>query len=241
MIKSFFHFLIDPVLKEDDGIFTWKHLKTIFLVYFVRLVITVIFCLILRLINGDLFKSALDLLRSTFSGENYVHPVYIVIVAPILEELQFRLPMDLKKNSICLGLAIFIGNWLIWSLHIPLFYDEFQVLPLLAFLSAYGVLFFVFSWMHKTFLDGWRMDIPNYVVFYFLSILFALMHLYNYVPLDPNLSFEYLNLLCLYFIGGIALGYLRFQYGFWSGVLLHILFNFFIFFVKICTRMKLAS
>lgn len=226
MLKSFFQFLIHPEIKEDDGVFTWKHLKMIFLVYFVRIVIIVIFCVILRLINGDLLKSTLVLLRSTFSGENYLHLLYVIIVGPILEELQFRLPMDLKKNSICLGLAIFTGNLLLWSLHIPLFYDEFQVLTLLAFLFAYGVLFFAFSWMHKTFLDGWRMDIPNYVVFYFLSILFALMHLFNYVPLDANLSFEYLNIVFVHFISAIALGYLRCHYGFSSSVLSHILFNF---------------
>ncbi|MHA8067087.1 hypothetical protein V7S76_10445 [Aquirufa sp. ROCK2-A2] len=226
MLKSFFQFLIHPEIKENDGVFTWKHLKAIFLVYFVRLVITAILCVIIRLINGDLLKSTLVLLRSTFSGENYVHPVYIVIVAPILEELQFRLPMDLKRNSICLGLAIFLGNFILYFLNIPLFYDDFQVLTFLEFLFTYGVLFFVFTWIHKTYLDNWRMDIPNYLVFYFLSILFAIMHLFNYVPLDTNLSFEYLNLVCLYFVGAIALGYLRCHYGFWCGVLLHILFNF---------------
>jgi hypothetical protein len=226
MNKSFFQFLIDPVLKEDDGIFTWKHLKMIFLVYFVRLVSIVIFCVILRLINGDLFKSTWDLLRSTFSGENYLHPMYVIIVGPILEELQFRLPMNLKKNSICLGLAIFLGNFLMSFLNIPLYYKEFRVLPLVEFLFAYGGLFFVFSWMHKTFLDKWRMDIPNYVVFYFLSILFALMHLFNYVPLDTNLSFEYLNIVFFHFISAIALGYLRCHYGLSSSVLSHILFNF---------------
>lgn len=225
MIKSFFQFLIDPVLKEDDGIFIWKHLKMIFLVYFARLVIIVIFCVILRLINGDLFKSTRDLLRSTFSGENYVHPLYIIILAPILEELQFRLPMNLKKNSICLGLAIFLGNLLMSFLNIPLFYKEFQVLPLIEFLFAYSGLFLVFNWIHKTFLEGWQMDIPNYLVFYFLTILFALMHLFNYVPLDMNLSFEYLNIVLVHFIGAIGLGYLRCHYGFGSGVLLHVLVN----------------
>ena len=155
MLKSFFHFLIDPVLKEDDGILTWKHLKMIFTIIFFYYLIQGVFFLFLKLIDGNLFNRTFDLLKQTFTGENYVHPMYVVIIGPILEDIQFRLPMDLKKNSICIGLAIFLGNLLMRSLHIPLFYDEFQIIALLEFFFVYGVLFFVFSWIHTTFLYNW--------------------------------------------------------------------------------------
>jgi hypothetical protein len=199
----------------------------IFLVYVLYFIAQGIFFGIIKLLNGDLFDRTIHLFKSTFTGENYVHPMYLVIIAPILEEIQFRLPMDLKRNSICMGLAIFLGNLLIRSLHIPLFYDEFQIIALLEFSFVYGGLFFVFTWMHKTFLNGWRMDIPNYVVYYFLSILFALMHLFNYLPLDSNLKYEYIIIVFSHFISACLFGYLRCQYGFWSGVLMHGFVNYF--------------
>ncbi|MHA8067079.1 hypothetical protein V7S76_10405 [Aquirufa sp. ROCK2-A2] len=220
-------FFLKPGVSKDDGVFTWKHLKMIFTILFFYYLIQGTFFLLLKLIDGNLFDRTFDLLKSTFTGENYVHPMYLVIIAPILEEIQFRLPMDLKKSSICMGLAIFLGNLLMWSLHIPLFYDEFQVLALLEFVFVYSVLFYVFSWIHITFLYNWRISVSNYVIFYFFSILFALMHLINYLPLELNLSFEYIIIVFSHFISACLFGYLRCQYGFWSGVIMHGFVNYF--------------
>jgi hypothetical protein len=63
MLKSFFHFLIDPVLKEDDGILTWKHLKMIFTIIFFYYLIQGVFFLFLKLIDGNLFNRTFDLLK----------------------------------------------------------------------------------------------------------------------------------------------------------------------------------
>ena len=227
MRTNVLYFFLNPKVVEDNRVFTWKHLKMIFLVYVLFFIAQGIFFGIIKLLDGALFDKTMHLFKSTFSGENYVHPMYLVIIAPILEEIQFRLPMDLKKNSICMGLAIFLGNLLMSSFHIPLFYAEFQVLPLLEFLFVYGVLFVVFAWVYQIFLDKWRLDIPNYVVFYFLSILFALMHLVNYLPLESNLNFEYIIIVFSHFISACLFGYLRCQYGFWSGIIMHGLVNYF--------------
>jgi hypothetical protein len=204
-----------------------KNFKAIFYVLLFYYLINFFLFLILYLINIDLFNSTFQLLKANFSVANRIHPIYLVLIAPILEELQFRLPLDLKANSFFISLSIFLGNKTLSCLHAPLYYSEILILPLIQHLILYAIFYFMFVWVNETFLNKLKFKIPFNLVFFFSSIVFAAIHLLNFYPLESKFTFEYSVIILNQILAACLFGYLRCKYGLWSGIFAHGFINYF--------------
>lgn len=130
--------------------------------------------------------------------ETYPLPLVILIgtvFIPLIEELIFRLGLSHKYNLL------------------------FQLILGMSRLLNTEKQHRIQQWLHK----GWDRSYAGF--FYFVAILFALLHLFNYelswkiVLLSPLLVLPQ-------FLGGLVIGYLRIRQGFVWGFLLHFLYNF---------------
>ncbi len=130
--------------------------------------------------------------------ETYPLPLVILIgtvFIPLIEELIFRLGLSHKYNLL---FQLILGMSRLWNTE-----KQHRIQ----------------QWLHKC----WDRSYAGF--FYFVAILFALLHLFNY-----ELSWKivlYSPLLVLpQFLGGLVIGYLRIRQGFVWGFLLHFLYNF---------------
>ncbi len=147
--------------------------------------------------------------------------VLFVLVAPLGEELIFRLPLDLKKRSFAVAAFVITG-----TIFQKYFYitdwrtGQLCIDYLLAALLAIAVYYFLPGASLQK-LKGKKFG----VFFYGSAILFSLLHIGNfYTGLNAGLFF--LPLLVIpQFVSALFLGTIRMRYGFWWGVLLHVLFN----------------
>jgi hypothetical protein len=221
------NFFLSPSIDTIQSDFSFKQLKAVISVYLISLAFVVVYYAIIKFIDADLFASIFSLEKPVFSSENSIHPFYIVIIAPILEEIQFRLPIDFKRIPICLSLSFFILDILYPFFNLNLFYKNIEWIPLLKYAMYYGLIFSSLFLTSKLIVQNSTKSIPTYIPFYLFNILFAFMHLGNFVPLHLDLTLVYFLRLINYFVDGCLLGYLRCRYGLWSSILVHILINFF--------------
>ena len=221
------NFFLSPSIDTIQSDFSFNQLKAVISVYLISLAFVVVYYAIIKFIDADLFASIFSLEKPVFSSENSIHPFYIVIIAPILEELQFRLPIDFKRIPICLSLSFFILDILYPIFNLNLFYKNIEWIPLLKYAMYYGLIFSSLFLTSKLIVQKSTKSIPTYIPFYLFNILFAIMHLGNFVPLHLDLTLVYFLRLINYFVDGCLLGYLRCRYGLWSSILVHILINFF--------------
>jgi membrane protease YdiL (CAAX protease family) len=142
-----------------------------------------------------------------------------VIIAPIVEELAFRGFMDFKKLTISLSVSAFVCSFLRMFFRSYFEWGSLLVVAIVMFSIAFFIL---------------RLEsIYNYItdkrmiVFYSMSILFALAHLNNY----SSTTFSGFNLLLIpyavlpQFIGSISLAFIRLKNGLVWSMALHCLLN----------------
>ena len=147
--------------------------------------------------------------------------ILLIILAPLLEELIFRLCFNFKKLEMSLFLLItpyiLLGNSFVY-------FNTKSVLSIILCLFIY--IYFVKYFTQKK-LNYLR---DNYFMyFYYLNcILFGLLHIYNI----NNLNFSFVNII-LYIISiipqilsAIFISFIRIHFGFWWGLSLHSLTNF---------------
>ena len=144
----------------------------------------------------------------------------IALVAPVLEELIFRLPLDLKKRSF--AIAAFIISYVFQKLYFSpgSLNNTFYINYLLAGIISLAV----YYRLPDSVLDKLREK--NFRFFFYGSaIAFGLLHISNFYT-GMNAGFFFLPLLVIpHTISGLFLGVIRMRYGFWWGVLLHVMFN----------------
>lgn len=156
----------------------------------------------------------------TLSDEPMMLAMMAVVLAPVLEEAIFRLPM--KYSYVRIGLAIGIALSLLSSM--------VESKMLLVAITG-GVLFSVFLFQ---FINERRGNALNakleplwkehfYLPFWFFTIAFAFLHLTNFGASFPIYLAPFLVL--PQFVIGIILGYVRTGYGFIYAVLFHAVHN----------------
>ena len=144
-----------------------------------------------------------------------------VLVAPLCEELIFRLTLDLKKRSFAIATFIITAT----VFHKFLYITDWRIVKLLIDFSLAAVLAItVYYYMPGSILQKFKGKKFN-VYFYGSAILFSLLHISNYF-FGQITSLFFLPLLVLpHFISALFLGTIRMRYGFWWAVWLHVLFN----------------
>ena len=146
----------------------------------------------------------------------------IAIIIPLIEEIIFRLPLNLKKSSIAISLSIlylrFSGNFLTHILDLSKLKDIFNI-----GISIFIFLVFMISTKQE------KLNLLNRehfkLIFYFIAISFGLIHIINFHNINYYLIFFYPFYLLPQIFMGILIGNIRIKYGFIWGWALHCLIN----------------
>jgi len=207
-MKEFIHFVKHPKLDKIQ-----KVDFTILLKLFIFYIITSVFLGVISAIVTKLFN-----LDHTISLSSPYKTILIgVFLAPIYEELLFRSLLRLNKLTItfflttliCLTIISFINNK----------YSFFYILLSVLLISLTIV------WISK--LSTLKEINKNYFSYsyYFSSLLFGLIHLFNFSgDLVPIIAFALL-LVSPQIILGLILGFIRIKFGLAYAILFHAIIN----------------
>jgi hypothetical protein len=143
-----------------------------------------------------------------------------VLVVPPIEEVVFRLWLRVNRSALfaVAFLVLFVGVLLLPVSNLGA-----------VLLIALSVLILVATLM------GYDADIEQVVAhhfgffFYASAVLFALTHITNYTPLNPQTLLFAPLLVMPQFIVGTMLGYIRVRYGIGYSILFHVVVNAILF------------
>jgi hypothetical protein len=146
--------------------------------------------------------------------------IYICILAPLLEETIFRLPLSFKKQHV----AIALGCALLLFVRVIPVVNNFNLLSAIAVRAVLFVLgYFTLMKLLPANTDLNKRAQTGFIILSML--LFGLMHIFNYAPMQWTIIFMYPFFVIPQLIMGWALTYIRFKNGFFWGVALHSLVN----------------
>jgi membrane protease YdiL (CAAX protease family) len=160
--------------------------------------------------------TGIEMPDNVVSKEKWIYAFALVIAAPLIEELVFRLPLRYSNKR-----TMMAGTVLFWA-----FYSE--TYEIRAFdKTIFWVVFFVGTITVLLLISYYRIQISAFWVanfkwiYWILASVFGLIHLGNY---DGSWSsfMIFWPVLCIHqAVGGLLHGYARMRYGFWYGVALH--------------------
>ena len=213
LLGSFLHFLRSPDLQASPDMISPKEkLIRILRLFSLKWVIIVLVFLVLDIVNAP----SGELVEDDFSISAISLFFSAVVLAPLLEELVFRLPLRPSVTAVAILYSLFIF-WL--SLWIAV-YSSLLSAVLFVFVSFYIARTFI----QKDFLQAFYRQHP-YFLFYSSTLVFGAVHVFNY----EQASWKLLPLLVFsQTIGGLLLGFVRIRYGFWWAVFLHAFHNSFV-------------
>jgi Type II CAAX prenyl endopeptidase Rce1-like len=168
-------------------------------------------------ILNELMKKQTDLIAPMGKAALFV----IVMLVPYIEELIFRLPLNLKRGSM---------NFTIIFLSFILIGGGIEKLNLgqwgsgLAFLLLITIMIIAFKYLTEEFWNSFKTTRFKYV-FYTSAIIFGLVHIGNFASSDYRLWVFYPFFVLTQLSLGLFAGSLRMQYGLIWGVFLHALVN----------------
>lgn len=220
LLKSVLSFLVFPSVVEDKnqgiGFKVWN------------ILILISWALMLNIALGILIFGILELLQ--YKGENSVvvlasgSSIWLVIflacvVAPLTEEAAFRLGLVFKPIFVALG-VFFLANFGVRAFWYDANWIVALTVPLVFAIVVYALLKIkvVGNLVHSLYQNHFRF------VLYLSILLFGAAHLLNYSGLD-NLWIVAPILFLPQLIAGIVLSFVRIKYGFWYGVLNHMIYN----------------
>jgi hypothetical protein len=204
----------DPFIKQKNRFIPFRDLLLL-------VVLSLVASSILESFNHLLvnLKFILPEPKSLFDSDKYSNweiALIGVLVAPPLEELMFRYQLR-RVNFFCAFIAI--GAFvLIANLNNHLFVVLFGLTDLIC-------LIFLIRWLNNHQKFKYRIIKATFpIVFYLIALIFGLVHITNFLNFEsygPIINIWVLPQL----FGGLVLGYTRMRYGFYSGILLHAVYN----------------
>ncbi|MCX2432650.1 type II CAAX prenyl endopeptidase Rce1 family protein [Pedobacter sp. GR22-10] len=133
----------------------------------------------------------------------------ILLLMPLVEETIFRLPLRPKFIHNALSCILLIG------IIIANFLAHKEYTSQLIFIG-FSLLVLINLWLNR---NRFRLLV------YFSAILFGLMHILNFLPLNFNSLGICMVLIIPQIFVGLMLSYIRIKCNFWLGCLFHIIFN----------------
>jgi hypothetical protein len=229
---SIISFLKKPSFQVRDSSHSLKEkIIKVFYVYGLILLSTIIIGIFNKyidnlLVNTFKLNSILNTnkknLNETFLLLSKYKFLVVAIFAPLLEELVFRLPLKPKISYIIfpIGYVLYkITGHSILNLNKSISSEYFSLFIYLIFIpSILYLLFLKFKVVELI-----KKKYTYY--FYILAISFSLMHVLNFLPINPKLILLYPLFVLPQFIIGLGLGYIRNIYGLKYSWLLHSLIN----------------
>lgn len=214
IISDFAFFLKNPNIAEEVKL--RSAISGLVLIFQTFLVI-----LIMNLVVSLLIVTPLKLIHLFPQNKGFVfntqNILKIIILAPILEEMLFRLPIKLSKTNLAISFCVLI------------YYLAARINPTVGILLSIVVLLFMMTWIQKEieFSEKVIFFYKKYFhfIFYFQALVFGFLHLSNY-NLDQHIFLLFPLFILNYILLGCILGYLRIRYS--SGLYLCILTHMFI-------------
>ena len=157
---------------------------------------------------------------TTFMGKaTWKTIALLLIMAPVLEEVIFRLGLSFKRATVALWLGLLPVVYVFYMHHCRVWY----ILLALVFVGA------LLYWLvyHYTTDEQWKAWREKYIVpaMWVSAIGFGLIHLMAFTTLNWQVFPFALTTILVPMAGGCAFTYARVNLGFWWGVLFHSLFN----------------
>lgn len=204
-LNDFLSFLKKPTDKVDLPISIPSKFKIVLTFFVIELPVMLVLILIMgglesaHIINTE--NHAIEKLFKTMSTTAIFF--LVVIIAPLVEELIFRLYLRYETN-------LLIGTSIRFS---HLFLDREKAAQFDLDLNS-----------------KWSRFYPK--IFYFSALLFGLVHLVNY-EISPTILLFSPILVAPQIVLGLIIGFLRLRYGFWTGFMMHSFHNLFIMCISI--------
>ena len=143
----------------------------------------------------------------------------LLIVAPVLEEVMFRLGLSFKRTTVALWVALLPVVIAFYMYHCRVWYIQVGLVVVGAFLA----------WLvyHYTTDDQWKVWRKKYVIpaMWISAIGFGLVHFMAFSVLNWQVLPFALSTILVPMAGGCAVTYARVNLSFWWGVLLHCMIN----------------
>ena len=166
------------------------------------------------------FLSLIDKLQATL---NWFDFLYILIAAPILEEIMFRLPLKFNRINVFVALLTFyFFFYLRYAGLYASFWGSQLVITIIFIAFCWFVVFFLFK---NSFYETINTKYYGFL-FYLLAISFGLLHITNFIEYVPQNLILFSPIFAFnQVISGIFLGYIRVKKGMIWSIALHVCFN----------------
>ncbi len=216
-MEKLFNYISNPTyLTENENLSVIKFFKL--LLFFYLLLLPASGLLIILQIIEVLPENKIDDLDNSFTSL-----FLLIFIAPLLEELTFRLPLRIKRNSISISLSLI----LVIFIKLFLFQKDCYLVYLLS-VPIYFTIYFILlnlKRIYSKFKVFWTYNIR--VMFYLSAMAFGLSHLFNYKDIYWWMLIASPLITLPYIVMGLFLGYIRMNYGFIYSLLFHAIINFF--------------
>lgn len=223
--------LMNPKFEIDTNTTFIQKVLFLFKSYLVLFICTLLSVFIIMIIDAFIVKilhqhSIWNEMRNSNSRVKlmFVRNSYLIIaiVIPLIEEIIFRLPLNLKKSSIAISLSIlylrFSGNFLTHLLDITKTEDLIKII------IAVIIFLLLMLILKQDKLNRFKREHFKYI-FYFIGVSFGLIHILNFHNINYLLFFFYPIFVLPQILMGLIIGNIRIKYGFIWGWVLHCLIN----------------
>ncbi|MCQ6959465.1 CPBP family glutamic-type intramembrane protease [Mucilaginibacter aquariorum] len=228
MIEEFFALNSYPALStdrpfQDKFILLFKIYGIIFLLNFISVPISFLAeHLVTQVLHlKSIHEQYTTSMSRLFAKFGYLQVVfYICIMAPIIEESIFRLPLSFKRSHIAVAFGFAL---VVLARLIPGLSQQNLAINILVRVALFAAGYFA---LYKSLPE---IKVPNKRLQTGLMItsivVFGLVHIFNYAPLQWNIIFIYPLFVIPQLCMGWMLTYIRFKNGFFWGMGLHALIN----------------
>ncbi|WP_460637705.1 CPBP family glutamic-type intramembrane protease [Larkinella harenae] len=199
-----------------------KYIVVLLISHYVITLISVVFMVFIDLILVKFFGFSSILksrIKSNYTIEYYgiYYGVFIMCIGgPFIEEVCFRLLLSLSKIHVGTSLAVlfYYFSGPTWTL------DSYSYLIIRLFIYIV-----IFSICYNFWNIYWVSKLFKYKLLIISAILFGLIHVMNFYPLQYSVLYLYPFYVIPQMSVGVMLGVLRVKFGFIWGVIFHIIVN----------------
>ena len=224
--KELFNYLKSPLYIEKSPSTLGNRVSEILYGYLACIPLILLSTILIGLVDKFIVKQFFEYSISAHKANTKIAlgryaVLKIVLIAPLLEEIFFRLPLKLRRAGFGLSLAL-----LVYRLTVPHFFS-FDLTDSMYYLAAGAALtvflFFLFV-LPTSVIDLIRERYFKHF-FYASALMFAFVHITNFGPLNYQLFLFYPLYTLPQFFLGLSIAYIRMKHGFFSGLALHALIN----------------
>ncbi|TPG45258.1 type II CAAX prenyl endopeptidase Rce1 family protein [Flavobacterium pectinovorum] len=199
-------------------------LISLFFIYIgIALSAIIIACIDYFIVNILHYQSVKELFNKSTRMVNKRNVYYVILIGPFVEELLFRLVLNINKLNISIFLVLFCYAILGGKIESFDFINMFSYFKLLSSILVGAI---VYLFIKKYNFE--KLKEHKKIIIWFSIFAFGLFHLINISKVGQmywQLSLLYPFYILPYFIIGYFITNLRLKYGFFWGCLLHVALN----------------